>query len=290
MRLFAAARLSASGIFRKRSSARRRTSMSSSDCVRLASTASNISVVTVRPASPSRYELRKRSTMYVQTLLGDFRLLLHRLRRDRSFDQLPQVEIELPLEDRSQHAERGAAQAERIARAARLLADREDARERVDACRRARARCRCASRGNAVAREARPVLLFERGADFRRARRRAARSTCPSVPAARGIRRPSASADRTCSAQRRGAPASASAPIDSAMRTARRPTRSALSYSEPSFAWNVTLFSIAPTRFEPLAPIAVPEERRVREPRPYDALVAVAHFVRRRGSRYWRRR
>src|SRR4029079_12720624 len=65
-------------------------------------------------------------------LVADFRLLFYRLRGDRVFDELPQIEIELPLQDRSQHTERCAPQTEGIASTARFLSDREDASERVE--------------------------------------------------------------------------------------------------------------------------------------------------------------
>ena len=100
--------------------------------------------------------------------------------------------------------------------------------------------------GNAIAGEARPVLFFERGRDFGGLRRRAARSTCPSSPAARGTRRPSPSADRTCSARAARLASSASPPIDSAIR-ARESSRRARSCRAPSRASPGTsrVFSVA---------------------------------------------
>ena len=82
------------------------------------------------------------------------------------------------LEDEPDDAQRGAAQRERIARAGRLLADGEEADQRVDlvgerhgdADRRGRA---------AVARAQRRVMLGDRVGDRRALRRRAARSSGP---------------------------------------------------------------------------------------------------------------
>ncbi len=82
--------------------------------------------------------------------------------------------------------------------------------------------------GNAVAREARPILFFQRGADFGRLAVVLRVVLAHQVPAARETRRPSASADRTCSARRRDAASVASA-ADATRRCAPRGGRRARS-------------------------------------------------------------
>ena len=110
--------------------------------------------------------------------------------RERLRDQLLQVEVEPALDGDAQQAERRAAQAERIARAGRLLAGREDAGDGVELVRDRDAPCRCAW---PAARRPRSAAGTARAAPrrLRPARRRAARSSDPSGPAAPGTRRPS---------------------------------------------------------------------------------------------------
>ena len=58
---------------------------------------------------------------------------LHRLQRDGGVDERPHVEVAPLFEQDAQHADGGAAQREGVFGAARLLADAEDAGERVEA-------------------------------------------------------------------------------------------------------------------------------------------------------------
>ena len=77
------------------------------------------------------------------------------------------------------------------------------------------------------------------------------------------------------------------APRGASHRAARRPRRRRrcrarrcariLSPSEPSCAWKVTASSAATRAASGCAPVLLPEEGGIREPRPHDALVARAH-------------
>jgi hypothetical protein len=158
MRLFAAARLAASGRCWNAASARRRASKSSGP--RAARREHRVEQASVVNAGNRRPRLRP-SRWPSHEIIGAQPLhhegsssaaaagASHRLGCERRGDRSgPQVEVEALLDDDAQHADRGAAQAEGILRARGLLANREDAGERVER-RRARPRCRCGVAGSA---------------------------------------------------------------------------------------------------------------------------------------------
>src|SRR5690606_37913675 len=92
---------------------------------------------------------------------------LHRLQLAGAFDQRAQVDIELFLDRDAQRADRGAAQTEWILGAAGLLADREDAGERVELVGERDGEPDAAA-GQFATRAARHVVLVDRVRDFRR--------------------------------------------------------------------------------------------------------------------------
>ena len=262
--------------------------MSSTDCVRLANTASNISVVTVRPASPSRYELRKRSMMYVHTssaTSGFFSTgcaataVSINWRRSRSSCRSRIVRSTPSAARRNPNGSRVPVGfcpiAKMPASVSSLSASASAIPVRVSR--------------NAIAGEARPVLLFERGADFGRfavvlrvvlahqalqlgefadhQRQQIALAQLGGAARQRCI-----AADRLGDAHREAADALGLV----VHRAELRLERHALQHRPP--------------RFEPLARDRCPR----RTPRPRAAAVSRARCRRElcpaRGSRYWRRR
>jgi hypothetical protein len=172
MRLFAAARLAASGLARKAASACSRASMSRGERGEVASTASSCSPVTCHvwptPSPPAAFEIvGAQPLLHVLQDIGRGGRALHRLGRDGGVDQRRQVEVETLLDAQSQHADRGATQAKGVLRAARLLANRKDAGEGVEAIRE-RDRQTHAGCRQRIAGTARHVVLADTGADIAR--------------------------------------------------------------------------------------------------------------------------
>ena len=156
MRLLIAVSTPASGSCRNSFRACKRSSASSGQRGRLASTASIISGGAVGPleqqtAQPFGDE--------VIDLFGD-RRSAHRLGGGGFLEHCSEVQIQSAFEQNAQHAERGAARAERILGARRPLFDGENAGQGVDLVGEGE-RLPGPGRGQPVAGISRPVVLFE---------------------------------------------------------------------------------------------------------------------------------
>ncbi len=197
----------------------------------------------------------------------------------RNTNQLPQIQIEPLLDDNPQQADGGAAQAEGILGAGGLLADLENARERVELVgdRDSEAGVRL---GQLVASAARQVVLTDRDSDLRRLAvgERVVRAhdslQLRELAHHRGQQVTLAQLSRTL---RLGSDRQLQL---AAISPASARTRRVLSPSDPSFTWNVIASSASRRDAKRLLPVLFPEERRIGQSRSNDALVTFTHLGR----------
>ena len=202
------------------------------------------------------------------------RRLVRQASRPKS-TSVQQAQRQVALDQHADHAERVAAQRERILVAGGQLADAEQADQRLqlvgqcddDAGRAARQR---------VAGEARLVVVLDRDRRRRRARRRGARSSRPSRLAARGTRRPCRSAGRPWPAAPHGLPVPRAAGCRAVHRSpARWRARARRARPASRACRGRPPWPVPATRdSSELLAVLVEEELRVGQPRPHDALVA----------------
>ena len=166
-----------------------------------------------------------------------------RHRVERGADQFAQVERDAGLDQDPQHAERGAAQAIRVLGAGRLLADREDADQRVELVADGE-REAGAGRRQGVAGEAGQVLLGD--ARWRPPRLAVVEGVVAAHDALQFRELPDHGGQQVALGEFRGAlRRRRSCPATRAIWPARAVTRADLSASEPSWAWKVTAASAA---------------------------------------------
>ena len=154
---------------------RSRVTASSGERGRLASTASSISSGrAVRPLEQQAAQALGDEVVHLIRHAGS----LHRLRRGRCVEHLGEIQIQAALDQDAQHAERGAAQAERILGARRPLLDGKNADQRVDLVGE-RERLAHLRRRQRIAREARTIMLLDGARHFVRVALALRRSSVP---------------------------------------------------------------------------------------------------------------